>query len=343
MDKRILALVLLPALFLSKGAYLQETSPSDELAAGIRQFHEGDIEAAVVTLDTAAQRLRNDASGRKDLARAYLYLSMAKLNLSQPDAARRDMREALRADATLTLNPKLYPPLVLKLYEETREEVAAEAKATPPSAAPVAAGPTAVPGPSGQKRKGGGGGKVLLIIGGGAAVAGVAVAAAGGGGSSGPASSPTTTTGSLVLNLNVGPEGVQRCTQGISIYLTATNTTGAPIRVNTASSVRRVTSGKCTFASGVAFADQEPLTTQTIPAGARDLPLINYGHLGSCMPTVCLATECRAEIEITIDTSVGSFRATDSYDVSYPGTPACLSFCTTNRALACLDIISGVR
>jgi hypothetical protein len=328
MKSRIFALVLLPALFLSSGAYLQETTPSDELAAGIRQFDEGDLEAAVVSLDTAVQRLRGEGSQRKDLARAHLYLAMAKLGLSQPDAARRDMGEALRADATLTLDAKLYPPRVLQLYEETRKEVVGEAGAIPQASGPEEARPTAGASPSGRKS---GSGKTILIAGVGAALAGVAVAAAGGGS---PASGEA-----LSINLNVGPEGVQRCNTGISIFGTATNPTGTAATINTATLERRVTSGECVFGFQSPFTESIlGFVQRTIPARARDFTFVDLGVSGSCMGLLCAPTECRAQVDLTLETSLGTVRASDTYTVGYPGNPACLSGCTAGQ-MQCTNIL----
>jgi hypothetical protein len=328
MNRRTLALVLLPALFFSSGAYLQETSPSEHLAAGIRQFDEGDLEAAVITLDTAIQRFKSDGGRKKDLAQAHFYLAMAKLGLSQPDAAKRAMSDALQSDPNLELNPKLYPPRVIQLYEEARKETGGVIRPSPST-------PSAAPTVTGQTSKKGGGGKAILIVGAGAAVAGVAIAV-GAGGSGGTGQVPTTMSGSLTVTLNVGPEGLQRCNSGISIFATATNTTATPITINAATMERQVVASNiCEF--GRAARSQvvtNELATRTVPAGARDVIVFNSGLEGSCMVSLCTA-QCRGQIDIVLETSFGAVRASDTYDVGYPGTPPCYSECFDARQMSC--------
>lgn len=132
MDKRILAVVLLPAWLVWSGASGQENTPSDELAAGIRHYDEGDLDAAVTSLSAALKGLEGDPTRSKDLARAYLYLAMARLGLGDAEAARRAMGQALRADPALSLDRSRYPPRVMQLYESVKStSVPAPAKAAP--------------------------------------------------------------------------------------------------------------------------------------------------------------------------------------------------------------------
>jgi hypothetical protein len=131
MDKRMLAVVLLPGWLLWSGASTQENPPSDELAVGIRHFDEGDLEAAATTLAAAVRRLENDAGRRMDLARAHLYLAMVRLGLGDPDAARREMAEALRADPDLSLDRRRFPPRVIQLYESVKSTLPPAPTPTP--------------------------------------------------------------------------------------------------------------------------------------------------------------------------------------------------------------------
>ena len=120
MHKRMLAVVLLPGLLGWSGVSVQDNPPSDELTVGIRHFDEGDLEAAVTSLSATVRRLEGDSTRSRDLARGYLYLAMARLGLGEAEAARRAMGQALRADPALRLDPTLYPPRVMQLYESVR-------------------------------------------------------------------------------------------------------------------------------------------------------------------------------------------------------------------------------
>ena len=143
-------------------------SSAASLAAGMRQVDEGDLEAAVITLDAVVQRLKREKGPEKDLATAHLYLAMAHLGLNQGERARADMREAWRNNKDMRLDPKKYPPRVIQLYEQAKRETA--------PAAPAAA--------SAQR---GGGKTVPILIGVGVvAGAGVVLAASGGGSNTTP-------------------------------------------------------------------------------------------------------------------------------------------------------------
>jgi hypothetical protein len=97
------------------------------LATGVRQTQVGEFEAAVATLDEVVQRLSAEGGQPKQLARAYLYLSIAYLGLSEGQKAKAKFTEALRTDMELELSPSEFPPKILRFFEEARGEL-------PPSA-----------------------------------------------------------------------------------------------------------------------------------------------------------------------------------------------------------------
>jgi hypothetical protein len=183
-------------------------SATADLATGIRQVDEGDLEAAVITLDAVVQRLKQEKGHEADLAKAHLYLSMAHLGLSQWERAKGEMREAWRNNRTLALDPREFPPRVVQLYEQVKQEAkdAEPAQAAPkPAAAPQAAQTT-------PSRKGRGKTVPILIGVGVAAGAGIAVAAASGGGgaTSSPAAAPTATptpTCEVAFESSIPPPG----------------------------------------------------------------------------------------------------------------------------------------
>ncbi len=138
------------------GGFLAVTpaSPADDLARGVAMVKDGDFENAVTPLSVAIQALTPELSRRQDLARAYLYLGVAYLELGQELEARGKFREVLRNDPKLRPSPREFSAQVQRVFEA--ERLAAEPR---------------------KKRN------LLpfvLVLGGGAASAGVAVAASGG-------------------------------------------------------------------------------------------------------------------------------------------------------------------
>ena len=190
--RRIMTISLLGSLALWQIPVRAQAPTADaDLSTGIRQVREGDFDAALITLDGVAKRLAAEKGREKDLARAYTYLAIAYVGLAQQEKAKAEFKEAWRADKSMTLSPKEFPPSIVEFFEQARKEGEAEARAQ--AAARAAANPAppkgAAPPAGGQPAvaKKHGSNKALLFIGlGGAAAAGVALAAGGGGGSSGP-------------------------------------------------------------------------------------------------------------------------------------------------------------
>lgn len=183
MKRRLLGFCLAMCMVVPQSHVQGQLPAADpDLAIGIRQAQEGDFDAAVITLDAVVKRL--SAQGRpRELARAYTYLAIAYLGLSQEQTAKAKFLEALRADKDLDLSPKEFPPKVLQFLEQAKREATGEATRTAASPKPAAA----------PQKKEGGSKKGLVILGVVAAAgAGVAVAAGGGGGGSKNPSAPTT-------------------------------------------------------------------------------------------------------------------------------------------------------
>lgn len=187
MKKRVLLFLVTLSLVFPWRGLAQGAQPAGDLALGIRQVEEGDLDQAVITLDAVTQRLAKTKGAEKDLATAHLYLGMAHLGLSQWERAKAEMRDAWRNNPEMRLDPQKFPPRVLQTFEEARQEARAE------DAARSAAAATPVPSPARgteAPKKGGGGNKALLMVGG-VALAGGGIALASGGSA---AASPTPTT-----------------------------------------------------------------------------------------------------------------------------------------------------
>jgi hypothetical protein len=141
----------LPAQATSPGANANGTAVAPDLETGILQVRRGDFEEAIVTLDGVVRRLQAEKTGGRDRSRAYAYLAVAYMGLAQQEKAKEEFLEAWRADRTLSLSPKEFPPAVIDMFERTRRE----AEAREPGYGRPSPTPTT---PSAK-----GGGKTLLL------------------------------------------------------------------------------------------------------------------------------------------------------------------------------------
>ena len=198
---RCLHLALIAALLgpPSSPAWISETDDA-ELELGIRQARRGAFDEAVLTLDRVVRRLEEDPTRSADLGRAYVYLSVAYLELGQEEKARDHFVQGLVADPAISLTAREFPPKLLQFFDRVRAEIVPPLPPAPPPPAPepqvpATAGPRAAPSPGPATparpaaRKGGFNKLVLLL--GGAAAAGIAAAAAAGGSNGQAATSAT--------------------------------------------------------------------------------------------------------------------------------------------------------
>lgn len=165
---------MLGALLVCLTLSAQEPPAQDAfLVLGIRQYGDGDYEAALFTLDSAVRKLTGSPGRVRELVRAYVYLGATYVGLDHEDVAKGKFREALTLDPTVRLSPDEFAPRVLQVFE------------TQVLKATVA-----------QRKRGG---KVVLLLGavGAAGAVGVAVATK----ESAPPNRPPTVT------IGVAPEG----------------------------------------------------------------------------------------------------------------------------------------
>jgi hypothetical protein len=196
--KRCSATLLAATLALCEPTRALAQPPADaSLERGIREAQGGDFQSAIVTLDEVVRRLKTEPGRAKDLARAYTYLSIAYLGLSQEQTAKAKFVEAWKTDNQLEISPREFPPRILKFFEDAKKEAGISLVTPSPTPAPSPA--AAAPAPASTDSKGGGA-RLALILGGLAAVGGgIALAAGGGGGDSPPATSPPATSPALNL------------------------------------------------------------------------------------------------------------------------------------------------
>jgi len=204
-----LSMTLLPVHALAQEA----TDPG--LEKGVALAQQGDFEEAVITLDAAARRLAAERGRAPELARAYLYLAISYLGLSQEQKAKAQFLQAWKTDKGMELSPSEFPPRILEFFDKAREEAiesgqiqasgseASPAAPEPPTAeaaAPETAGAPAPPPATAEAAEPAQKGHskalpiVLGAVGGTALIAGLAIAAGGGDGSSSGGSGPSTPT-----------------------------------------------------------------------------------------------------------------------------------------------------
>jgi hypothetical protein len=164
------------------------TDIDSELEAAKALYREAKFGQAIARLQTVIGRieeLRDAQARRMQLPEAYLHLALAHFALDDPAAAKESLKQLLRLDRGRVLDPQIYAPQLVALFEEARAEVAREPLA--PSS-PVPATPPAAE--RGDAKKGGGRLPVVLLGAAGAAGAGIALANGGGGGAAGGAATP---------------------------------------------------------------------------------------------------------------------------------------------------------
>ena len=141
MNRKVLASLLVTMFALLAGAgeagVQGPTVDPPELALGIRQAQGGDFEAAIGTLEAAARQLAESGGRPKQLARAYLYLGIAYLGLSEEQKAKAKFVEALKADADLELSAAEYPPKVVQFFQQALAELEEAPQRASPRAEPA--------------------------------------------------------------------------------------------------------------------------------------------------------------------------------------------------------------
>jgi hypothetical protein len=111
---------------------VQDPAVDPELEQGVLLAQQGEFKVAITTLDAVARRLEAEGGRHKQLARAYVYLSIAYLGLSQEQEAKTQFLEALRADRELRLSVDEFPPKFIQFFEQARQEAEADGTLPPP-------------------------------------------------------------------------------------------------------------------------------------------------------------------------------------------------------------------
>jgi hypothetical protein len=324
------AIAIVAALCLVHGSVAWAAPPAGELETGIRQVESGEFDAAVLTLDAAARKLAEQGTRPKDLARAYTYLAIAYLELGQEEAARAKVLEALRADKGLRLDPRQFPPKVVRFFEQVMASAPAAAAPTPerPTSAAAPARPGATPAgatPAAKPKS-----KALPIalgVAGAAGLAAVALGASGGGGDGTPPA--TVPSGPTLANLSATVGSSERsanlnCTQNVTATVRVTNQNSTSVTVTGIRHADRSVSGGCRPSDPFTF---QPLAgsvgagqTVTVLSG----PLYRTGS--GCCNGACNNAFCEIQAAFTVITSLGEIPAgAFNYGVTFSGCVQCAS------------------
>ena len=104
-------------------------------------YRDGRLDEAVSSLrDVIAQlnMLRDQQNRRTQLAEAHLYLGLSYFAVRDESAALQNFRQVAALDPGRVLDPEIYSPRVMALFEQAREDVAGS-RAPAPAALPPAA------------------------------------------------------------------------------------------------------------------------------------------------------------------------------------------------------------
>lgn len=323
-------IVLMVALSMLQTGVPGLAQEPEDLRTGIRQVEGGDFDAALITLDAAARRLAAEGKQPKALARAYVYLAIAYLELGQEEAARTKMMEALRTDKDLRLDEREFPPKVIRFFGQVRGESAlANPSPAPPSPVPT---PAARPSPSAAPAAPAKGHSktvpiVLGVVGAAAAVG--AVAAASGRNNPPPSPPPTAPPVASLSSLSATVTSPQRnsnlsCTDNVGVTVTLTNRAATAVAVTGVRHDNRVVAGGCGAANSFTFSPAVTTVGANQTATVLNTTLFSSGS-GCCVGR-CTGGFCQFGAALTVVTSVGQVPAGEfGYGVTFQGCATCPS------------------
>jgi hypothetical protein len=114
---RVIQLLVL-ALSVCSTVYAQPLSAEKELAAGIKQMHDGDAFLAIFTLNGVVSQLAGRPDASAMLARTHAYRASAYIELGQPERAMAAALLALKADPKIVVAPPDFSAAVVKLFAD---------------------------------------------------------------------------------------------------------------------------------------------------------------------------------------------------------------------------------
>ncbi|PYQ16869.1 MAG: hypothetical protein DMF80_03240 [Acidobacteria bacterium] len=332
--RRTLSALVTLSLIVIQAPLISAQRPEEQIELGVKQVEGGDFDAAVITLDAVARALAADGRRPRELTRAYTYLAIAYLGLSQEQTAKARFLEALKIQPELRLDPREFPPKVVSFFEQVREANGPPASPSPvvspsPAAnqpAAPAPGPATAPRPARKGRS-----KAVPILVGVAAAAGIGVAVAAGKGNS-PAPPPTTlvpppATLSELSAAVTSPQhnGNILCTDNVIVTVTLTNRARSSVTVTGVRGESRLVSGNCSAAKPFVY----PPLTSTVAAGSTatvlSTPLFSGGS-GCCTSRSSCGGSCEFQDVLIVVTSAGEVNAgAVGYAVIYQNCGACAS------------------
>jgi tetratricopeptide (TPR) repeat protein len=101
------------------------TTTESLLDRGIRETRQAEFEKAIETLEQAVAQLETRQDCANDLARAYIYLSIAHIELAHESIAKAQFLAALAIDRDIERSEVEYPPRILRFFNRIRKEIGA--------------------------------------------------------------------------------------------------------------------------------------------------------------------------------------------------------------------------
>jgi hypothetical protein len=267
--------------------------PAD-VASGIRQVKEGDLEAGVATLEAAVHALANDRSRTRDIARAHLYIGIAKVGLGDMPAARTSFHRSLALDPSLRLTSLEFSPRVVNAFDNARRDA-------PPSTAP--SGRAAVP---------------LLVVGGGAAAAGVVVLSTGGSGDAADDRVRFTDVGFATPTI-VCSNGHRDVSIPVSLLVNVTNSRDDTATITQVESTLTIVSS--TFSDEIGFTSRRPTSFSPGGIGPRSMVTLRLDTTLLCTNDAGnpeRSNTWTAEVAITSNLASAILRTADLLRVEIP-------------------------
>jgi hypothetical protein len=227
----------------------------EDLEQAKKLYREGHFSESITSLRLVVATLGQSQDlglRRIQLADAYLHLALSHVALGDMENGKQALKEMLRIDAGRRLDPEVYAPKVVALFDQARSEVAAEPRpSVAPPQAPASAGVSKKP--EGKRSL-----KLPLLLGAGAAGAtGIAVGLHNSGGSAAPQT--------IVATDVVTPARIS--------WLSSNPAPGTTVPLKLASCPRNLT-GSCTNALTLNF---EVTSTTRVPRAFLHVELLSGG------------------------------------------------------------------
>ena len=137
----VLVLMCVTAFVASVSAAGRQTNLERDLDQAKILYRDGRLDEAVASLRGVIDqlnKLRDQQNRTKQLAEAHLYLGLSYFGARDESAALQNFRQVVALDPGRTLDPEIYSPRVMALFEQARGDVEGARTTEPTQGRPVA-------------------------------------------------------------------------------------------------------------------------------------------------------------------------------------------------------------